>query len=301
MDICGCRKPSVIVVILINILTFIRGQQQDDPFSCTSNGNYTSNSTYGINLNTLLDSLSVNITGNGYYSSSVGQNPDRANALALCRADQNLPQCRSCVQSAARNLLRLCRNQRQGAVWAEYCMVRYSNDPILRTLTSDSGPILLNNFNVSDVNRFRDDRAKLLEDLRVLAANGSSALKAAAGSRNTSDSESNAIYALVQCTPELSSEECGRCLIESGQPIRSCCDVSRGVRMLNRNCNIRYELYSFYNETRLKELRVLLQPTLPPSPQGNTNLFSSPLLYFSTLILGSPDWVQSEPDMKSPY
>ncbi|KAL8461336.1 hypothetical protein ACS0TY_032714 [Phlomoides rotata] len=267
MNICGSRKPNVILVILLNLLTFMRAQQ-DDPFSCTSNGNYTSNSTYSTNLNTLLDSLSLNITDNGYYSSSVGQNPDTANALALCRADQTLQQCRSCVQSAARDLLRLCRSRKQGAVWSEYCMVRYSNDPILRTLTSDPGPILLNTFNVSNGDRFRDDRAKLLEDLRVLAANGSSALKAGAGSRNTSDSESNAIYALVQCTPELSPEECRSCLIEVVQPIRSCCDVSRGVRMLNRNCNIRYELYSFYNETRLKELRVLLPPARPPSPTG---------------------------------
>lgn len=284
MNIFRSTKPSLFLLVLINLLTFITAQQQENPYSCTSNGNYTTNSTYSANLNALLASLSVNITDNGYYSASVGQSPERANALALCRPDQTLPQCRSCVQSTARDLIRLCRNQRQGAVWAEYCMVRYSNDPILRTLTSDSGLILRNAFNVSNGDRFRADRAKLLEDLRVLAANGSSAIKAGGGSRNTSDSESDAIYALVQCTPELSPEECGRCLIETGQPIRSCCDVSRGVRMLNRNCNIRYELYSFYNETRLRELRVLLPPAPPPPPPPGKGDLISPVVVFNSVI-----------------
>lgn len=122
---------------------------------------------------------------------------------------------------------------------------------------------------------------KLLEDLWVLAPNDSSVIKAGVGNRNTSDSESDAIYAMVQCTPKLSPEECRRCLIETAQPIRSRWDVSRGVRMMNRNCNIQFELYSFYNEneTRLKELQVFLPPEPPPPGKGD---LLSPVLIFTS-------------------
>lgn len=280
MSSCESRKLSTILLILISLLAFVRAQQQqENPSSCTSNGNYTRNSTYGANLNALFNSLSLNISDNGFYSSSVGQNEDRANALVLCRGDRTLNQCRSCVQSAARGILQICPNQRQGVVWYEYCMLRYSNDPIHRTQISDPGYILRNTNNASNGDQFRNDRARLLEDLRAMAANGSSALKVGAGTRNTSDSESQTIYGLLQCTPDLSSEDCGRCLIEAAQSMRSCCDIARGVRMLKPNCNIRYELYPFYNETRLRELRVLAPP--PPSPPGINRTFLSPVLVFN--------------------
>ncbi|XP_031260600.1 cysteine-rich receptor-like protein kinase 6 [Pistacia vera] len=60
-----------------------------------NNGNYTTNSTYHVNLNHLLNSLS-NTTpiANGFYHSSYGENPDKVYGSAICRPDMDPDSCR---------------------------------------------------------------------------------------------------------------------------------------------------------------------------------------------------------------
>ncbi|KAI4298608.1 hypothetical protein L6164_032145 [Bauhinia variegata] len=57
--------------------------------SCMNeNGNYTANSTYQTNLNTLLSNLSSNTqTDYGFYNFSLGENSDQVNATGLCSGD----------------------------------------------------------------------------------------------------------------------------------------------------------------------------------------------------------------------
>ncbi|KAG6383617.1 hypothetical protein SASPL_156629 [Salvia splendens] len=259
------RRSRVFIIasILIYLSSLATAQT---PFKCTSNGNYTANSTYSNNLDALLRSLSSNMTDFGFRRASVGQAPDTVNGFALCRADQTLQLCRSCVDSAAREVRQSCPNERQGAIWYEFCTLRYSNDPIYQTQTADPTYMLRNTQNVSDGDRFRADRTALVDQLAAQAANGTQ-LKVGVGSRNFSDL---AIYALVQCTPDFSREECQRCLSGASKGYQSY--LSQGLRALNLNCNIRYELSTFYNETRLRELRVaIVAPAPPPTSPPGTN------------------------------
>lgn len=266
-----------ILILLILVYLSSSASAQGNPYQCTSNGNYTANSTYSANLNAVLRSLSSNMTDYGYYAASVGQSPNTANGFALCRADRTLQQCRACVDSATREVLLSCPNQRQAAIWFEYCTLRYSNDPILSTQTADTPRMLLNTQNVSNGDRFKEERAGLLADLTAAAANGTSELKVGAGTRNFSDPEFPMIYALAQCIPELSSEDCRSCLSRSSQRMQIY--ISQGFRVLDPNCNVRYELSGFYNESRLRELGLPLVVSLPPatSPPGNSNALGSPL------------------------
>nr|GMC78714.1 putative receptor-like protein kinase At4g00960 [Ipomoea batatas] len=64
---------------------------------CGTSGNYTQNSTYDNNLNTLLSSLSNNVDDYGFYNGSVGQGSDRASAIVLCRGDVELSDLTSLV------------------------------------------------------------------------------------------------------------------------------------------------------------------------------------------------------------
>ncbi|KAL7088773.1 hypothetical protein ACP275_13G147600 [Erythranthe tilingii] len=263
-DLCWKMLSKILLLVFfIKKLSSFVGAQDQNLYVCLNNGNYTVNSTYSRNLNTLLSSLSSNIADNGFYNASVGRNLDTANALVLCRTDRTLDQCRTCVQNAAVGVLDVCPNQRQAVIWYEFCMLRYSNEPIYGTPAFDPGYNLRNTLDVSSsVDRFRENRTRLLADLLTQAANGSSAVKGGAGSRNTSNSET--LYGLVQCTPDLSPEDCYDCLNRAVQPIEV--STARGMRILMPSCNIRYELYSFYNETRLREIQVLLPPPLPPPP-----------------------------------
>ncbi|EYU27836.1 hypothetical protein MIMGU_mgv1a024707mg [Erythranthe guttata] len=263
----------VVLVILINFLSsFVGAQDQNPYYVCLNNGNYTVNSTYSTNLNTLLSSLSSNIHDDNVLiynnaSASVGRNLDTANAIVLCRADRTLDQCRTCVHNAAVGVLELCPNQRQAVIWYEFCMLRYSNEPIFRTPTFDPGLILRNTAEVSSsVNQFRENRTRLLlNDLQFQAVYGNPVMKVGVGSRSFSDFTT--LYGMLQCTPDLSPSGCGSCLIQAAQVLRDDFDAS-GLRILFPSCYIRYETYLFYNQTRLLELHLVLLQS-PPSPAAD--------------------------------
>lgn len=262
-------KLSAILLILINLSFSPRGQDQN-PFECLRNGNYTNNSTYAANLNTLLSSLPSNGTGAGFFNASAGEGQDRVNALALCRGDQTPDQCRTCVRSASAALPQQCPNQKQAIIWYEFCMLRYSNEPIYATQSSDPGVIMRNTGQVSSPDEFRAARTGLFNEAEAAAGGGGPELKVGFGSADVSGS--SRVYVMLQCTPDLSEGECENCLQRGVRNSESCCDSAAGVRMLMPSCFIRYESYSFYNATRLAELGVppssLPSPPLP-SPPGN--------------------------------
>ncbi|OIT35706.1 cysteine-rich receptor-like protein kinase 10 [Nicotiana attenuata] len=79
------------------------------------------------------------------------------------------------------------------------------------------------------------------------------------------------LYTLAQCTPDLSDSSCDRCLSTAiGNLPRH---GSRGGRVLLPSCNVRYELYSFYNVTAVAlppPPPVRLSPPPPSSQPGPT-------------------------------
>ncbi|KAK6124043.1 hypothetical protein DH2020_042212 [Rehmannia glutinosa] len=172
----------------------------------------------------------------------------------MCRGDVQLPECRECIQNITAGLLDFCPNQKQAIAWYwNICMLRYSNKTILGTLaTPPPGLWVRDTRNATSYEQFKASLRTLLDNLRGRAAYGGPLRKVAAGNVTATDFQS--IYALVQCTPDLSPEDCGKCLIEAAKDIPRCCDGMRGGIVFWPSCNIRFEMYSFYNETRLQEL-----------------------------------------------
>ncbi|KAI3868641.1 hypothetical protein MKX03_013151 [Papaver bracteatum] len=58
------------------------------------------------------------------------------------------------------------------------------------------------------------------------------------------------LYGLVQCSRDLSSSDCKKCLDDAVSHLPNCCDGKRGGRVIGGSCNIRYELYTLFS--RLK-------------------------------------------------
>ena len=97
--------------------------------------------------------------------------------------------------------------------------------------------------NVSTVPRFNRALGILLDKLIVRAVS-SEKMFAAAG--DTYDGNF-ALYALVQCTRDLSPRDCESCLrFQDGESAKSL-GAQRGVRILGGSCFIRYETYRFFN------------------------------------------------------
>ena len=84
------------------------------------------------------------------------------------------------------------------------------------------------------------------------------------------------LYSLVQCTPDLSGTDCNNCLQDAIKILPSCCSGKQGGRIVFPSCNLRYELYQFY-ET------VATVP--PPSPGTLEHQHQIPVDCLSFLII----------------
>ncbi|KAJ9146404.1 hypothetical protein P3X46_028674 [Hevea brasiliensis] len=237
-------------------------------YNCTADkGIYSTNSTYQANLNRLLTSIYTNTEiENGFYNFSYGQDPDVVNAIALCRPDITPQACRACIKNASNSLLTLCPNFKEaiggqdvGVQEQDYCMVRYANRFIFRLMEKVPYFFVYRLINVSDVSGFNRSRSTLLDSLRDKAAN--SPYKYAMDQIAAPDFQT--IYALVQCTPDLTESECRDCLYYASGLIPLCCEVRSGGRVIVPSCNFRYETDRFYTPKNI--------PPPSPPPPGSTS------------------------------
>ncbi|KAI3710431.1 hypothetical protein L2E82_40211 [Cichorium intybus] len=247
------------IVIIVNL--FILSVSQDLTFpTCDQNANFTTNGTYQRILDEALSSLTsdTSITY-GFYNRSVGQSPDQVNVIAMCRGDVVPDDCRRCINDSSTRLREICPIQKGAIGWTDRCMVRYSNSTILGILDTSLVGYLWNPNNASNVDQFNQALDPLLDQLRSEASRGGPLRKYA--SNETNGPRLSKIYGFMQCTPDLSEDQCYNCLDRAIQQIPNCCDSKRGGRVLYPSCSIRYEDYIFFNDTV-----VLAPPPSPPSP-----------------------------------
>ncbi|XXG59557.1 hypothetical protein AAC387_Pa04g1622 [Persea americana] len=258
--------PIFFSSLLLLLITFhIPTPTAADPLNviCDNTANYTNTSSFGTNLNLLLPSLSSNSTLNyGFYNTSIGQDPNRAYGLVLCRGDATNNTCQNCTETASDEILSRCPN-RSATIWYDDCLLRYSNTNFFG---SSSNPMwaLTNTQNVSDPDQFD----KVLGDLMSNLSNGAASepwLRMFATGQAKFSSFSN-VYGLVQCTRDISASDCGRCLEAAISQIPNCCGKKRGGRVVGPVCNIRFEINSFYGDSTIGAPAPSPSPTVGVSP-----------------------------------
>ncbi|CAK7350929.1 unnamed protein product [Dovyalis caffra] len=256
--------------LLIQLVALTKAQQPTvEPkmsyHDCVGKGNYTTNSPYQANLNQLLTSIYTNTAIDyGFYDFSLGENADRVQAIALCRPDISPGVCRACIRNASDSLVRLCPNFVEAIGGLDNCMVRYANRSISNLM--EKGPyfwVYDDRNNVSDVDGFNRSRMTLLGNLSDKAARGDSRYKYAMDQIDAPNFQT--IYALVQCTPDLSASECRDCLYNASGLIPQCCEARQGGRVIYPSCNFWYEIDRFYDPSANAP-----PPPLPPSPSSTS-------------------------------
>jgi hypothetical protein len=243
-------------------------------FCIDNNGNYTTNSTYKRNLKHLLFSLYSNTEIDyGFYNSSYGENSDQVSVIGLCRGDVAPEDCLVCLGMSATLLPLRCPIQKEAIGWFDNCMLRYSDRSMLGVEETSPSFYMWNTNNVSaNYDQFKYDLRKLLESLRSEAVAGGSLRKFAAG--NATAPNNQTLYALVQCTPDLSELECNNCLLGTFQGIPTCCDGKQGGRIISPSCSMRFEVDQFdvgQYYTLTFPSSPVAPPVSPPSPLTNTN------------------------------
>ncbi|XP_016648538.1 PREDICTED: putative receptor-like protein kinase At4g00960 isoform X1 [Prunus mume] len=249
------RSMLVFINLAIIILNLVAPtiSQDDGPctptadycWKCSDTGTYTAGDKYEENLNSLLYSFSSNTQNNsGFYSSSRGQDSNKINAIALCRGDLSLDSCRACLNKSTDILLQNCSTHKEAIIWAEPCMVRYSNKLIFGIEQTNPFKHLPSPNYPRNPKQFEPVLTHLLGNLSDTAASRNSLQKFAAGHATVPGGEP--IYALAQCTPDIDKQNCSSCLKQSVTEIPICCGGRNGGRVLKPSCNLRYENNSFF-------------------------------------------------------
>jgi hypothetical protein len=243
--------PEVIRPFLLYVfLALLCNLAYADPpyFICSNNSNYAGNITlFQNNLQYVLSSLPSNASVSKFYNTSKGNNdPDGVYSLYMCIDYVTNETCQTCITTATQHILTLYPNTTEAVVWEEVCLLRFSNKNFFGQLNVTGNVLDLDNKkNISEPEQFKSVVKETLNTLTKRAAFNLSANMYATGEVRV-PFQDDTIYALVQCTRDLSADGCNSCLQRAIADVLTCCYFSIGARLPSRSCFLRYELYDFY-------------------------------------------------------
>ncbi|KAK6264915.1 hypothetical protein SCA6_020349 [Theobroma cacao] len=245
------HSSSTQTIRLLLLCSFLSGLRDlalaDPPYPLCSNNtsNHLLNSSFQNNLNNLLSLLPSEASVSKYNNTSYGNGTDRVYGQYLCLDYVSYETCQDCISVASKAITYLCPNRTEAVVWEEDCQLRYSDNNFFGRLNVADNFCKDNIINISDPVHFQSIVENKLRNLTKRAAFNSSAnMYAAGGEPYTAD---DTLYAMVQCTRDLSPDDCNECLEAAIKDVSSECYASRGARLLSRSCYLRYELYAFYD------------------------------------------------------
>ncbi|XP_031268738.1 putative receptor-like protein kinase At4g00960 [Pistacia vera] len=258
---------------LLHLLTYLSiGITLSNGQRCNDTGNFTTNSVYGKNRGLILSNLASNVSTNGgFYTATIGQDTNEVYALALCRGDSSSETCFSCVNSTTHDLITKCPNQKEALSWGgdPPCIVRYADRSFIGLLELDPSDAGYNVNNITtNLTEFDQTWESLMDRVVTKASMGSSKLKFATEEANLTFFQK--IYALMQCTPDLSRSNCDFCLRQSVSYFESCCHGKQGGYVQRPNCIFRWDLYPFYESTEAPSPSPPLPPRISPPQITNT-------------------------------
>ncbi|CAI0460711.1 unnamed protein product [Linum tenue] len=205
--------------------------------------NSTASGRYDVALSSLLGYLRDQTPRNdGFALGSLGSSlRDRPYGVALCRGDASAADCRSCVGNATAEILRRCPSDKSAAIWYDGCTVRYSDSDFFGRVDDRVRFYLINTANASDAASFDGKLRELMGRLAREAAYVAPRMFA----EGVIEEEEKKLYGLVECSRDLGSGECKKCVGEAIGQLPRCCGGKVGGQVVGGSCRIRYEVYPF--------------------------------------------------------
>lgn len=233
--------------------------------SCGESGNYKSNSTYEANLRLLSSTLPKKAASstNLFATDTVGNAPDVIFALALCRGDSNASACEGCLVTAFQDGQEHCVNNKDAAVYYDSnpCMLRYSNQNFLATTLNEHMLVIAS---IESLMNFPKLLFTLLNNTAQSAVNSSRRFTTS----RLDVTSSPTLYCLMQCTPDLTANDCAACLQPYFQYTLQYMDGKKGGRILGTRCTMRYETFPFFQGDPM--LRIINLASEVPATNNST-------------------------------
>ncbi|EOA20149.1 hypothetical protein CARUB_v10000440mg [Capsella rubella] len=219
---------------------------------------FNGNGSYAQNRQQLFSDLADKVVANGgFYNASLGQNPNRVYALAICATNYELDACLRCVRTLAQDTQKNCPSRMDSFIWGGTenevsCFLRSSNHSTFGNLLLEPfyvypNPDLIEGFN--NMNLFEQQWEGMVTRTLQAATNAknSSVLKYyGAVKENFTDFPD--VYMMMQCTPDITSQECKKCLGDCLMYYRQDYQVRKGGMASLPSCYFRWDLYSFQSD-----------------------------------------------------
>ncbi|XP_042471466.1 cysteine-rich repeat secretory protein 38-like [Zingiber officinale] len=209
-----------------------------NPFRADCGGDaYNSSSSFGRSLSGLLSSLTFlsSNSNSANATATAGAGRDSVYGLYMCQGDLFGSNCQSCIQTAVAGANQSCPGVHRAIVYYDQCHLCYSDANFFGVVDADG-------FNMTNPLEVTSSRMafNILSDLVQAAPQQRPFMFA------TNLSDMYPLFALAQCTADLSPDGCRRCLTASLAGIENCCIQRKGWRYLSPSCWIRYEPTPFF-------------------------------------------------------
>ncbi|XP_042383619.1 cysteine-rich receptor-like protein kinase 25 isoform X2 [Zingiber officinale] len=227
-----------ICVLIVSFVVALRAAVAQLPLynNCTG-GTFDSavSGGFGGSLSALFSSLASASSASNAANDTAGAGSDAVYGLYMCQGDLFGSDCLSCVQMAIAEINQSCAGSRRGDIWYDQCLLRYSDLDFFGQV--DSAGLNMSN---------PGEQTSSMEPYEMM-----SALVEESPFRRPLMFASNAsdlypIFAIAQCTSDLTSAGCQRCLTSILAFTRTCCLRHKGWRYISPSCWIRYEATPFF-------------------------------------------------------
>ncbi|KAI3806186.1 hypothetical protein L1987_22082 [Smallanthus sonchifolius] len=195
------------------------------------------------NIDSVLTKLVQNTPQTGFNLTEFKTEGTTLLGLAQCRGDVPSENCSTCLQTAAKEIRKMCPNRVDARLWYEYCYIRYDTTNFIGDFDMDLRVVYYNVEEVTDPKTFKKTLLEFVKPLGKVALEPDSK-GFAKGEIKLSDSVT--LYALFQCTFDPSKYFCEVCIEAAKEGFRYICENKKGCRVIYSNCYSRYELYPFF-------------------------------------------------------
>ncbi|CAH8382642.1 unnamed protein product [Eruca vesicaria subsp. sativa] len=178
---------------------------------------FTEYSSFYLNRRSTLASLQTrsSVRPPIYLSVTKGTGPDTVFAMYLCRGDITKTTCSICVRTATSEIKESCTYQKEGFIFYEECMVRYSDTSFSGLLEGPKFNVILHSpKNFSSTIRFGQTLSRKMDEFITRTVSTTSWPKPYFVQDKERLTESGSSYTLdtvVQCRPDLDPSNCDAC------------------------------------------------------------------------------------------
>ncbi|XP_030964904.1 putative receptor-like protein kinase At4g00960 [Quercus lobata] len=253
--------PSFVLFVLTSSISSLLSTEIYHKCTDGLGSNEPSNENYRSNLTTLLDSFSSKTFQNYTFDTSSNGG---IYGLFLCRGDLSNINCQNCVKVASNFITSKCPLNRSAIVWNAGCMLRYSDFNFFGVSQTQPQVFLWNSQNETSPEEPNFDATSLMFDLVGKALETDMLYKSGEGF-SVLKGANDPGYGLVQCTKDINITGCRNCLYDLMGIIANCCRTRKGFTIFAPSCNLRFEIFSFFETAR----------ALPSPPSGNVAQMTS--------------------------